>query len=194
MDRVLAEVYGAQPTWGVLDDEARFGRGLGAGEIQRAAKAISAATRAPTFFRRGEPDDLCDFVYVLCVGRTPCLVEVREQGVEAEAEKISEQYLRIAFSSLGRMATMQEVGFELFDGVISELPRPGVYDPKLLKRMRSAVDFIESCDIEHIDFGLLDRPAPAAPGDYVLRYGTEPTLLNFFFYAQPARVNSTFYL
>ncbi len=72
-----------------------------------------------------------------------------------------------------------------------ELPLPGLYGAKPLKRMRATVDLVEAHDIEHLDFGLVDKPAPEAqPGDYVERYGVEPALVNFLFYAQPARTNS----
>ncbi len=77
------------------------------------------------------------------------------------------------------------------DWICRELPLPGVYDAKLLKRMRAIVDLVEAHDIEHLDFGLVDKPAPEAqPGDYVERYGVAPALVNFLFYAQPARTSS----
>jgi hypothetical protein len=60
--------------------------------------------------------------------------------------------------------------------VVRELPQPGVYDPILLKRLRACVDLLEANDLEHLDFGLLDRPVPDAdPGDYGARFGAEPT-------------------
>ena len=30
-------------------------------------------------FRPGDPDEWCDYIYVLCLGRTPSVVEIREQ-------------------------------------------------------------------------------------------------------------------
>jgi hypothetical protein len=79
--------------------------------------------------------------------------------------------------------------------VVRELPMPGVYDPLLLKRMRACVDLLEANDLEHLDFGLLDRPVPDAdPGDYGARFSAEPTWVNFLFYAAPARTSSVTYL
>src|SRR5262245_50931096 len=92
----LARVYPSR-TWGQPDDEARFGTGISSGEAKRLARALSTATRAPTFHRAGGPDDLCDFVYVLCVGRAPALVDVRDGLAEAESEVVRERYLRVAF-------------------------------------------------------------------------------------------------
>ncbi len=186
-------------TWGRLDDEARFRAGVRLREARSLGRAISVAARAPTFFREGGPDDLCHYVYVLCFGREPALVDVRDGVVEAAevdaGAEVRERYLRVHFSTLARLATIQEVAMELDrdgdDRVLRELPRPGVYDPTLLKRMRAIVDLIEASDIEHLDFGLVDKPHPEArPGDYVQRYGVEPALVNFLFYPQPARTSS----
>ncbi len=201
-DQTLAAVY-PDRTWGNIDEEASFLRGVRTEEVRRIGQALSVATRAPSFYRAGGPDDLCDFIYVLCVGREPSLLDVRD-GIApissalyegAPEGKISERYLRIAFSSITRAATVQEVAFELeADGdtfFIRESPQPGVYDPILLKRMRTIVDFVEANDIEHLDFGLCDKPAPDVSfGDYVERFSAEPAWVNFLFYAQPARTSS----
>jgi hypothetical protein len=79
--------------------------------------------------------------------------------------------------------------------VLRELPSPGVYDAKLLKRMRAIVDLVEASDIEHLDFGLVDKAVPDAEcAAYAERYGVEPALVNFLFYAQPARTSATILL
>ena len=79
--------------------------------------------------------------------------------------------------------------------LLRELPKPGVYDAKLLKRMRAVVDLVEASDLEHLDFGLVDKAYPdTTGGEYAERYGVEPALVNFLFYAQPARTNATILL
>ncbi len=191
IDRTLSLVY-PSGVWGQPDDEARFGSGLRPAEVGRLARAISVATRAPVWVRPGGPDDLCHFVYVLCVGREPSLLEVREGRVPPEADHVRERYLRVAFSTVARAACMQEVALELDGDVVRELPKPGVYDDKLLKRMRAIVDLIEASGLEHLDFGLVDPAHPdTKPGDYLERYGVEPAIVNFLFYAQPARTITT---
>lgn len=189
-DDVLGRVY-PDRTWGRPDDEARFGAGVGRRETQRLRRTIAEVLRAPTYFRAGNDDDLCDFVYVLCVGREPALVEVREGRATAEAGgRIDERYLRVALSSVARMGAVQEVAMTLDDGAsgaeVREAPRPGVFDPLLLNRMQKLVALLEAAGIAHIDFGLLDRPLEdSAPGDYVERFGVEPRLVNFLFFADP---------
>jgi hypothetical protein len=191
IDRALSLVYPGG-VWGQPDDEARFGQGLRPGEVRRLGRAISVATRAPVWVRPGAADDLCEFVYVLCVGREPPLLLVREGRAEIEMEKVRERYLRVAFSTVARAACIQEVAMELDGEVVRELPRPGVYDEKLLKRMRAIVDLVEASGLEHLDFGLVDPPHPEMkPGDYLERYGVEPGIVNFLFYAQPARTVTT---
>jgi hypothetical protein len=198
IDDVLRAVY-PDGTWGRPDDEARFRAGIRAREAQALARALSTATRAPTWFRDGGPDDLCHYVWILCLGRTPSLLEVRDGLAPPEADSVRERYLRVHFSTVARLATIQEVALELDRAgdawVLRELPQPGVYDPKLLKRMRAVVDLVEASDIEHLDFGLVDKPHPdGQPGAYVERYGVEPALVNFLFYAQPARTSATLIL
>lgn len=202
LDAAVARVYvrgdAGGPTWGLLDDEARFGAGVSRGEARRLSRSLAAVAKAPVFFRHGEPEDLCDFAWVLCLGRRPSLLELREgspleEGVDLlPGVRLEERWLRVAFSSVARMAAMQEVALSLEVGeggaaLLHESPRPGVFDPQLLKRVRSIVALLEASDVAHVDFGLLDRPlSGASPGDYAARYGAEPMLANFLFMAAPS--------
>lgn len=198
IDDLMRAVY-PDGVWGRPDDEARFRAGIREREARMLARSMATAAKAPVYFRAGGPDDLCHYVYVLCLGREPALVDVRDGLAPPEAEHVRERYLRVHLSTVGRIATIQEVAMELDksgDGwLLRELPQPGVYDAKLLKRMRALVDLVEASDIEHLDFGLVDKPHPSAQaGDYAERYGVEPALVNFLFYAQPARTSATIFL
>ena len=198
IDEVMRAVY-PDRTWGRPDDEARFRAGIPEREARALGRSISVAAKAPTYFRAGGPDDLCHYVWVLCLGREPALVDVRDGLAPPEADLVRERYLRVHLSTVARIATIQEVALELDragDGwLLRELPLPGVYDAKLLKRMRAIVDLVEASDIEHLDFGLVDKAYPdTTGGEYAERYGVEPALVNFLFYAQPARTNATILL
>ena len=198
IDEVMRAVY-PDNTWGRPDDEARFRAGIREREARMLSRSIATAAKAPVFFRAGGPDDLCHYIYVLCLGREPALVDVRDGLAPPEADHVRERYLRVHLSTVARIATIQEVALELDrvpDGfVVRELPQPGVYDAKLLKRMRAIVDLVEASDLEHLDFGLVDKAYPGTDaGDYVERYGVAPALVNFLFYAQPARTSATILL
>lgn len=210
LDGLIGRLYPSR-RWGDPDDQACFRAGLHAGQVTRLAQQLATALKAPAYVQAGGPDDLCSFIYVLCLGRQPALIELRaaapaelsgeaaltDAGLAPEADAIRERYLRIACSTVTRAACVQEVAFELATGaehcpeglaLIRELPLPGVFDPKLLKRFQKTTDLLLAHDIEHYDMGLLDVPAAEfglSGGDYAQRFGIEPALLNFFFYAQP---------
>jgi hypothetical protein len=198
---LLAELLPAlYPTgvWGEPDDAARYRGGVGTREARRLARQASELLRAPTWFRAGAEDESCDYIYVLCVGRAPGLVELCEQDrlAVADGDAIREKYLRAAVSQMARVAAIQEVSIELDlrDGayLIREAPQPGVYDPILLERTQRLVELLAQASISYLDFGLIDRPPLGyRHGDYVERYGQEPGIVNYLFYPQPSTAVST---
>ena len=95
------------------------------------------------------------------------------------------------------VACVQEVAMELDlspggDGslaVVRELPRGGVFDPLLLKRLQRIVDLLTAYDIRHLDLGVIEQPASGlglADDGFAGRFGCEPRLGNFLFFAAPA--------
>lgn len=214
LDGLIARLYPSR-VWGQPDDAACFRGGLHRSEVTRFGQQLATALKAPAYVQAGGAADLCSFIYVLCVGRQPSLLELRAEsgaaapgeaagdsvaaGLLPEADMIRERYLRIACSGITRAACVQEVALELHTSpalcppglaMIKELPLPGVFDPKLLKRFQKTTDLLLAHGIEHLDMGLLDVPAAEfglAGGDYSRRFFTEPALLNFFFYAQPVQ-------
>jgi hypothetical protein len=142
LDEALARLY---PTrrWGELDEAAGFGAGLDAGDGDALAAALAGRLKAATLFRPGAPDETCDYVYVLCVGRTPSLIELREGALAPKAaaalrgaiadSPVEEVYLRVALSTIARFAAVQEIAVAgESDGaavVITERPRAGVFAP-----------------------------------------------------------------
>jgi hypothetical protein len=83
VDHTLARLYPTR-TWGELDDAAADG-GLAPDELAALADELATTLGAATFVRPGD-DEPCDFIYVLCMGRTPCVVQVRDHGVPIPSE------------------------------------------------------------------------------------------------------------
>jgi hypothetical protein len=199
--QLLPELYPSL-RFGALNDDARDG--VREREGRRLARQAATLLNAPTFFRAGEPHEPCDYIYVLCVGRQPCLLELREASsidvtTAGGLEHVHEKYLRVALSSLARVCTLQEVSFELVreDDAwkLSEAPSPGVYDPVLLKRTRKLVELLVAAEITFLDFGIIESPPLGFDaGDYDSEYGQPPGIVNYLFYPQPPRTVATTFI
>src|SRR5690606_7424230 len=77
LEQALARLYPTR-TWGAPDDLARLDDGIDEADGWALAEELGRELKAATFFRPGEPEEFCDYIYVLCVGREPCLVQVRD--------------------------------------------------------------------------------------------------------------------
>jgi hypothetical protein len=208
IDEALGRLY---PTrrWDERDEAAGFGAGLGAGEGDALAAALAARLHAATLYRPGSAEETCDYVYVLCLGRTPSLVELRESALEAGAAgalrdaigegPVTEVYLRVALSTLAPFAAVQEVVLTAAaahpgDGsvVLTEAPRAGIFEPALLKRLQALVAVLAERNIRHLDFGeIVEPPAGFDPGGYADDYGGVPGIANYLFYPQPPAAIAT---
>lgn len=192
IDEALGRLY---PTrrWGERDPERELRAGVPAAVAVRLADLAAARLSAMTLLRPGGPDDYSDYVYVLCFGRRPSLLEVRE-GVaapDAEADGLEELHLRVALSTLAPFAAVQQVALQLERAggelVITESPRTGVFDPVLLPRFQKLVAVLAELEVRNLDFGDLTAPPEGFDaGSYPARYGTVPTLANYLFFPQPA--------
>ena len=111
-------------------------------------------------------------------------------------EQIREKYLRLAISTVAPVAALQEVTFELdLEGdvyVVRERPRPGVYDPILLKRTQKLINLAVDAGLHYLDFALIlkgpevyDPSAAWDGGSYQDEYGQEPGVVNYLFSPQP---------
>jgi hypothetical protein len=147
----------------------------------------------------GGADGWCDFIYVLCVGRRPSILEAREARVSPGAvladrpdadTTVEEVHLRVACSSLAPFAAVQQVTLTMVDAdtdlIIEERPRSGVFDPVLLPRFRTLIAVLTEHDLRHLDFGDLTQPPAGFDGTaYRALYGVEPNTANYLFYTQP---------
>ncbi len=204
VEDVLARLYPTR-TWGELDDDARL-HGVSEEDGIALAEELATELDAATFYVAGGPEDSCDYVYVLCMGRTPCLLQVRDLGVAPPPDSeewrgpIRELYLRICLSSLAPMAAVQQVALDGDpdgDGgwVIRERPRAGVYDAPLLRRFQRVVAVLPAYDLLSVDFGDISAPPPGYhAGVWTELYGAgfqEPAVANYLFFPQPATMVTT---
>jgi hypothetical protein len=198
VEQALSALYPSR-VWGEPDDGVRFGGGLSEADGLALADEL-----AMELFRPGPEEEYCDYIYVLCVGREPCAVQIRDGQVPVpdeiadidEGTVIREQYLRVCLSSMARLAGVQQTAIELERAggelVIREMPRAGVYDAPLLRRFQRLVAILPAYDLMHVDFGEISAPLEGFdPGDYALRYGALPHRANYLFYPQPTTTEVT---
>ena len=189
VDRALELLYPTR-TWGEPDDASADG--MPREELAALADELASELSAATFVREGGDDEPCDYIYVLCMGRTPCVVQVRDHQVEAELGDVSELYLRVVISQRARVAAVQQVAIDVRDGVVTEKPRAGVYDAPLLHRMQTLVAILPAYDLLHVDFGEIAHAPPGFhAGAWRSLYGGEPAIANYLFFPQPATMVTT---
>jgi hypothetical protein len=147
--------------------------------------------------------DRCSYLYVLCTGRPPALIQLREGLLPADEEimppgrgALEETYLRVALSTVAPFAAVQQVrlrGELLGDRLwVEEAPRTGVFDPPLLPRFRKLVAVLAELQIQHLDCGeIMEPPSGFDPGSYPDSYGEPPALINYLFFPQPAATTTS---
>ena len=199
MEASLGRIYPTR-TWGEPDDEVRFDAGVCEHDGMSLCEELAIELDASTFYRPGSPDEYCDYIYILCLGREPSLVQIRDGEVklpeEFDGTPIREQYLRVCLSNMARFAGVQQTAMELDgcgeDALVRELPRPGVYDGPLLKRFQRLVSILPAYDITHLDFGEISAPPRGYSfGRYRELFGTKPHTANYLFYPQPSNMQTT---
>ncbi len=195
VDHALEQLYPTR-TWGEPGDDIAA---MAPDEIDALAEELATELRAATFVKHGGDDEPCDYIYVLCVGRTPCAIQARDFGVDLGeiAEPIREQYLRVVISQRARVAAVQQVAIELDPTagggfLVRESPRAGVYDAPLLARMQKLVAILPAYELLHVDFGEIAHAPPGYhAGAWRELFGAEPAIANYLFYPQPTTMIST---
>ena len=206
VDRALATLYPTR-TWGEPDDahpSVEGIHGMPADELAALADELAQELNAATFVREGDDDEPCDYIYILAMGRTPCVIQARDHGVGIPAEwrdvdALEELYLRVVISQRARVAAVQQVAVQLVrdgDGfLVRESPRAGVYDAPLLRRMQKLVAILPAYDLLHVDFGEIAHAPPGYnAGSWRELFGGEPAIANYLFYPQPTTMVATSYL
>jgi hypothetical protein len=199
---LLARMYPSR-RFGAPDDAARFGQALPPARLERLRGACRRALAAPAALVPGSDEELCDYIYVLCVGREPSLLDAWRGGAVPAAPPVLDRYLRVAVSSLGPLAFVQEVELRLdaasaTDATqlrLRETVTAGVREPALLPRYQRLVALLARAHLRHLDVDVLARVPEGYDGaGYTARFGTPPTLLNYLFYPWPPQSVATEYL
>ena len=193
VDEALERLYPTR-TWGEPDDS--VWDGLHDDELAALADELATELRAATFVQPGGDDEACDYIWVLCMGRTPCVIQARDHGVPLPAEwrdaAIEELYLRVVISQRARVAAVQQVAIEYVNGLVREKPRAGVYDAPLLHRMQKLVAILPAYELLSVDFGDIAHAPPGyQAGAWRELFGAEPSIANYLFYSQPTTMIST---
>ncbi len=200
VEQALADVYPTR-TWGEPDDAQDHA--MPPDELAALADELATELDAATFVQLGGDAEPCDYIWVLCMGRAPCIVQVRDCGVPApaewaSAESIDELYLRVCISHRAHVAGVQQVAVRARgDGesgyVVDSCPRAGVYDAPLLPRMQKLVAILPAYDLLHVDFGEIAAPPPGFhAGAWPELYGAPaPAIANYLFYPQPTTMIAT---
>jgi len=202
VDQALADLYPTR-TWGEPNDE--IVDGMPREELDALADELAQELGAATFVRAGNEDEPCDYIYVLCMGRTPCVVQVRDHDVAVpdewrDTDGIEELYLRVVVSQRARVAAVQQVGVDLIRDpnggyLVRERPRAGVYDAPLLRRMQKLVAILPAYELLHVDFGEIAHAPPGfTAGMWRELYGADPSIANYLFYPQPTTMVATTYI
>lgn len=192
-------------TWGEPDDAAGLGEPLAHDELAALADELAGELHAATFVRAGDDDEPCDYIYILCMGRVPCAVQVRDEGVPVPGEwrelaaPVTELYLRVVISHRARIAAVQQVAIAVEPSAgcatfaIREAPRAGVYDAPLLPRMQKLVAILPAYDLLHVDFGEISHPPEGFhAGSWPALYqAAAPAIANYLFYPQPTTMVAT---
>jgi hypothetical protein len=212
MGSVEAAVEALYPSrvWGEIDDEKTSSDPFTPEDLAGLADELATELRAATFVRQGGDDEACDYIYVLCMGRAPCVIQVRDHGVPipdewcgpTASDAIEELYLRVVIAQRTRHVAVQQVAIQLVRSpggfVVHERPRAGVYDAPLLSRMQKLVAIFPAYDLVHVDFGDIAHAPPGfQPGSWPEIYGlgsAKPSIANYLFYPQPTTMVTTTFI
>jgi len=215
IDEILARLY-PHRRGGHRDEVAAFEAGIASDEGEDLARTIAARLGVATRFVAGGIDEWCDYIYVLCLGRAPSIVDIREDRLQAQADlqlpqaeraepqgeedgeedAMDDRYLRLTLSALARVVGVQEVAMRLrrHDDaiVVTEQVRGGVFDPILLPRFQALVALLAETDLRHLDFGEIVEPPVDFDGeDYLRQFGSAPVVANYLFSPRPVATKVT---
>ncbi len=168
------------------------------------ADELADVLHTATFVRPPPADGGAAFVYVLCVGRPPCAIQIRDGELALPDEwspgtAITERYLRVALAQPAPLAGVQEIAVDVAvdaDGaLVRERSLAGVYSAPLLARFQKVVATIPAYGRHHLDMGELMAPPPGFDGSaWAARYAGTPAVVNYLLFPEPATMTTSVWL
>ena len=191
IDSAMARIYPTQ-TWGQRDFSLELESQFDDEALQGLSEILATALDAKTVVQPGNDSEYCSYIYVMCMGRPPCLAEARAAGtaIPGSDESVNELYLRVCVSHLVPFVAVQESSMTISgtDGglFVRESILGGVYSAPLLPRFRKLISILEKEGLIHLDCGEIDKPPKGfSPGDYGELFEGDPVTMNFLFFPQP---------
>lgn len=167
------------------------------------ADELADVLRTATFVRP-PVDGGAAYVYVLCLGRPPCAVQVRDAELALPDEwapglTLEERYLRVALAAEAPLAGVQEIAVDVAvdaaGAVVRERALAGVYSPSLLARFQKVVATLPAYGRRHLDMGELMAPPPGFDGSaWSARYAGAPGVVNYLLFPEPATMTTSVWL
>ena len=201
IDAALRELY-PDRRWRPLAADAPAALAADAAAL---ADELAGLLGAATFVRPPAAPTDPAFVYVLCMGRPPCAVQVRDAELalpdewRALAAPLTERYLRLALAPAAPFAVVQEVAVDVevdtAGAVVREQPMAGVYSVSLLARFQKVVAPLPAYGRTHLDLGELMGAPPGFDGAaWAARFAADPAVVNYLVLPEPATMTSTVWL
>lgn len=209
-------------TWGEWNRDAVRGP-MDTESLHGLADELAQELNAAVFVQQNPPTEAlgaahCDFIYILCMGRAPCIAEFAvppsADQITAEVpatflanfvpgEPVNELYLRVAISHLAPLCAVQQLSLgatytsdEWGDGVwMSQLTRSGVFDAPLLPRMQKLVTIVPAYGLRHLDFGEISAALPDYhAGAWAEMFDGAPCTANYLFFPEPVTLASEWHI
>jgi hypothetical protein len=202
VEDALARLYPTR-VWGEPEE---IWEGLGEEDLSALADELATELRAATFVELGGDDEPCDYIWILSMGRTPCVMQSLLHGIALpdewrdQGDPIDEMYIRVVVSQRVRVAACQQIAVQYVPdaerscgiALVRMQPRAGVYDAPLLHRMQKLVAILPAYELMHVDFGDIAHAPPGfEPGVWRELYGGAPSIANYLFFPQPTTMITT---
>ena len=176
-----------------------------AGDVAALADELAGELNAATFVRHGDDDEACDFIYVLCMGRSA----VRRRGARSrraarppsgQSDRARRRAVPAPGDQPARTRRGRAAGRDRARARGRRLRRPRATARRRVRRAAAGADAEARGDPAGVRPAARrlrrDRACAAGlfRGPWRDRFGGEPAIANYLFYAQPTTMVATTWL